>query len=438
MSTSPLVAVKMVILHLLLLVCAVGVVQVVMGVKDVENTRLSPTLPKDMQGKLFFFVMGAHHSGTTLLDLVFCTHHQVSCLVTHKFEDEGQHVQSVYLAASKLGGMEGYAYNPKSHLTEESNLLTDENRDKLFHEWLHYWKHKDRPVYLEKSPPNLIKSRFLQAMFTPQASKFLMVMRHPFGTFRFKLDHHKRKQNKCCQVYCRDYIQHWIFAHELASEDVQFLKHIQFIKYEKFVQGTVEEAKSYIHHIEQFLDLDAGEHVEFYHRKENGEETLVTNEHSSSWDSFSDDDDDKTDDDDNSGGNDDDDDDDGDDDFANDDDDAVVTKKTVKKHERKFLKRKKKGGGKQRRSGRNLLEYHGQHKRQSVEVDMGSAYSWVPLWDKIYNTNKEACDHMITQVEPFLNKFGYSMKYPTWVGAANAFGDIDIVHEYDEYPGGQM
>jgi hypothetical protein len=54
--------------------------------------------------------------------------------------------------------------------------VTPENRQKLFEEWSRYWD-VSKPYLLEKSPPNLIRTRFLQAMFP--SSYFVVLLRHP-------------------------------------------------------------------------------------------------------------------------------------------------------------------------------------------------------------------------------------------------------------------
>jgi hypothetical protein len=54
-----------------------------------------------------------------------------------------------------LGGPGKFAFEPEAHLTEESALLTDENKAKLAFEWFSYLDLSKR-FLLEKSPPNII------------------------------------------------------------------------------------------------------------------------------------------------------------------------------------------------------------------------------------------------------------------------------------------
>ena len=47
-------------------------------------------LPANMSAHTFVFIIGAHHSGTSVLNLLLCEHHNASCLQgTHKSQDDG-------------------------------------------------------------------------------------------------------------------------------------------------------------------------------------------------------------------------------------------------------------------------------------------------------------------------------------------------------------
>ena len=50
-------------------------------------------------------------------------------------EDEGQHLQSVYRPARAHGGPGRFGFDPGAHLTEDSPLVTDENRARLAADW---------------------------------------------------------------------------------------------------------------------------------------------------------------------------------------------------------------------------------------------------------------------------------------------------------------
>ena len=78
--------------------------------------------------------------------------------------DEGQYVQNVYPSAHELGGPGRFGFDTRSHRTESSTLLTPENVSKLRASWHRYWDNAKR-IYVEKTPSNLLATRFLQAAF---------------------------------------------------------------------------------------------------------------------------------------------------------------------------------------------------------------------------------------------------------------------------------
>jgi len=91
-------------------------------------------------------------------------------------EDEGQHLQTVFPNAAFYGGPGEFAFNADSYLDEKSGIISEANRSKLIKEWSKHWD-LTKAVLLEKSPPNLIRTRFLQAMFP--GAYFITVVRHP-------------------------------------------------------------------------------------------------------------------------------------------------------------------------------------------------------------------------------------------------------------------
>ena len=80
-------------------------------------------------GKTLVFVGGLHRSGTSLLHRCLAEHPDASGFRgTGVPEDEGQHLQSVYRPARAHGGPGRFGFDPGAHLTEESPLVSDENR----------------------------------------------------------------------------------------------------------------------------------------------------------------------------------------------------------------------------------------------------------------------------------------------------------------------
>ena len=166
------------------------------------------------RGTSFVFLAGLHRSGTTLLARLLAAHPEISGFSeTGVPADEGQHLQSVYPAAKDYGGPGRFGFAPESHLTEASPLVSEESARKLFEEWSPHWD-LSRPLLLEKSPPNLLKTRFLQALFP--GSAFVVIVRHPIPvsipTARWR---GTRRYDRM--------FEHWLRCHALFEADREHL-----------------------------------------------------------------------------------------------------------------------------------------------------------------------------------------------------------------------
>lgn len=174
----------------------------------------------------FVFIGGLHRSGTTLLARCLAAHPEASGLTnTGVSEDEGQHLQSVYPAAARYGGPGRFGFAPEMHLTEQSPLITEANRQQLLADWSRYWD-RERPILIEKSPPNMLKTRFLQALF-PDA-RFILVLRHPVATTFATRQMSGHKQ-------IGTLIRHWLVCNELMLRDISHLQHVTLLRYEDLV-----------------------------------------------------------------------------------------------------------------------------------------------------------------------------------------------------------
>jgi len=192
-----------------------------------------------VQQHQFVFIGGLQRSGTNILARALADHPLVSGFRnTATPADEGQYLQSVYPSEPAYGGPANFGFHPEAHLTETSPLVREENRHRLFAEWGQYWD-LARPMLLEKSSMNLIRTRFLQALF-PEAY-FLIVTRHPIAVSLATGYESVRRTESL--------LEHWLVCHELFEEDRPYVRRLRVITYEELIerpQATLEAVSSFL------------------------------------------------------------------------------------------------------------------------------------------------------------------------------------------------
>jgi hypothetical protein len=186
-----------------------------------------------MQQHKFIFICGLHRSGTSLLYKILKNQKTISGFKnTTAIEDEGQHLQSVFNAANKHGGPGKFGFDKNSFLNEKSEIIKKENKDKLFSEWSQYWD-LSKEYLIEKSPPNLVRTLFLQAMFPN--SYFITIYRHPAAT--------SLATKKWSKTSHYSLIKHWLVCHNQYLEDKKTLKNSLDINYEDLTNNPKETLK---------------------------------------------------------------------------------------------------------------------------------------------------------------------------------------------------
>lgn len=191
----------------------------------------------------FVFIGGLHRSGTSLLHRCIKSHPKVSGFSdTGVPKDEGQHLQGVYEPAKAFGGPGTFGFDNDSFLNESSDLASRENAKKIFSEWRPHWD-LDKEVLVEKSPPNVVRTRFLQELF-PQ-SCFIILIRHPIAV---SLATEKRRRR-----YLHSLIDHWLTCHRRFREDRPQLDKCLVLRYERLIDAPSDTLEK----VWNFIDLDS-------------------------------------------------------------------------------------------------------------------------------------------------------------------------------------
>jgi len=195
------------------------------------DKSLSPQ-SDDQPSWKYIFVCGLPRSGTSILGrniarMENCTGFRN----TGVLEDEGRFLQDVYPTEDVFGGPGRFGFDPRAHLTEASPLLTPENAAKLRAGWHAYWDNS-KTIFVEKTPANLLMTRFLQAAFPN--SYFVVIKRHPIPV---GMAAQKWKKN-VTSLY--NMFEHWLHCHKLYGEDKRYLNHVYELSYEDYVGNQAE------------------------------------------------------------------------------------------------------------------------------------------------------------------------------------------------------
>lgn len=192
-----------------------------------------------MVDKNFIFLAGHHRSGTSLLHEIIRNHDDITGLTnTDVPEDEGQHVQSVFKSAKHFGGPGKYIYETESYMDETHPLVSSSSAQQIWNDWSRYFE-TESSHFIEKSPPNLIRSRFLQALFPN--SKFVVILRHPVAV--------SYATQKWSKTSTKSLIEHTLRGYEIFAEDVRHLDSVYVLRYEDFVcspQATIDKIFAFL------------------------------------------------------------------------------------------------------------------------------------------------------------------------------------------------
>lgn len=178
------------------------------------------------------FVGGLHRSGTTLLAQLLAEHPEITGLHhTGAPHDEGQHLQDVMPTAAALGGPGHFALAPKAHLTEHDVDDAGTTRARLTTAWSPYVD-PARSIWVEKSPPNLVRFRYLQRVFPGAAC--IAIVRHPVAV--------AYASEFWAEAGTAHLLEHWLVAHETLASDRPHIDGLQVVRYEDLVAdptGTI-------------------------------------------------------------------------------------------------------------------------------------------------------------------------------------------------------
>lgn len=182
----------------------------------------------------WLFVVGATNSGTTVLTRLLERHPQIRGL-----SKEGQFLSLALPRPEDEGHGRLWALQPELYRWTEADDPSPTLRCK--YDWS--WHYDRRPgILLEKSPPNLLRMRWLQENFAP--ARFLVIIRNPYAV---------------CEGICRrrpdctieQAARQWVAAHEIMFEDLPKITNVLRVSYEQICDQPLATLES----IRTFLEL---------------------------------------------------------------------------------------------------------------------------------------------------------------------------------------
>ncbi len=185
----------------------------------------------------FVFIGGLHRSGTTLLAELLGAHPELTTISgSPASHDEGQHLQSVMPTDEAFGGPGVFAFDPAVHLTEADATTPDADRAQMRAAWRPFTD-ATCPTIVEKSPPNLLRFRYLQRVF--EGASCIAIVRHPIAV--------AHATEFWAGTGIQRLLEHWVIAHERLALDAPHVERLHTLRYEDLVADPNRELAR-IHH----------------------------------------------------------------------------------------------------------------------------------------------------------------------------------------------
>jgi hypothetical protein len=181
----------------------------------------------------WLFVLGLNNSGTTLVVDLLKTHAAMRSL-----PNEGQYLTRALPLPR--------TYDLPRNFTQRMDVFHwTEAHDpapalRVQYDWALYYQRRPG-VLLEKSPPNTLRSRWLQHNFRP--ARFVAIIRHPYAV----CEGIRRREGQAIDQAAI----HWVRAHECLLDDMNHLQHCLCFRYEELCR----QPEDHLQKLESFLGL---------------------------------------------------------------------------------------------------------------------------------------------------------------------------------------
>jgi hypothetical protein len=193
----------------------------------------------------WLFVVGCYNSGTELLMRLLGEHPDISSL-----PDEGQFLTDQFPADYELG-------LPRMWVLREDMFRLNETDDgpdalRLKREWLMRLDRRRR-VFLEKSPPNAARTRWLEAHF--ENAHFIAIVRNGYAVaegIRRKAEPRHLQEGWPLNLCARQ----WARSYEVLLEDAARLRRVLWVRYEDLAERPGDEVRRILDFLELGGDIE--------------------------------------------------------------------------------------------------------------------------------------------------------------------------------------
>jgi hypothetical protein len=187
-----------------------------------------------LDGGYWLFLLGLNNSGSSILSRILASHPRVRSL-----PNEGQLLTPAFPKAPQYGVGRNWTTRPDIFRWTEESDPTPAARARF--DWAYLFE-PGPGILLEKSPPDAIRARWLQANFRP--SRFVALTRHPYAV----CEGIRRRTGLSVEEAAR----HWLVGNEILLEDVERLERCLTLTYESLTERPEEE----LERVRTFLELE--------------------------------------------------------------------------------------------------------------------------------------------------------------------------------------
>lgn len=182
----------------------------------------------------WLFILGVNNSGTTILANILETRPDIRTLPA-----EGQQLTTAFPKPDLLEV--GRLWSSRMDIFRWSEDHAPQPALQAKKDWAKLYS-KNMGILLEKSPPNTVRSLWLQKNFSP--SRFLSIIRSPYAV----CEGIRRRKNYTIYQAAK----HWATANACLLTDLPHIKNSLLIKYE----DLVDDSEKILTEIENFLSLN--------------------------------------------------------------------------------------------------------------------------------------------------------------------------------------